>query len=368
MHLLLISILTIYGGVLPAYAAITDETHYSGLNDAQLHQLIRDNIYATLESEYESEDIIIENISTTYISKEYLEEFAYNSKANVFFGYTLAELDKQFQGQKYVFTLGDHGETIVKAYETLDDNVNNTVLKNILVGSGIILICVTASLITAGGATAPISMIFAASAKTATTMALSGGAIGGISNGLITGIQTGDFDKAVEAAALGASEGFKVGAISGALIGGAQEAYALHTASTMTTNGVPTWQQSEARAQQIYGGTDQVSYLNGQELVGRGTAGATRPDVVRTVAGHLEGIEVKNYDLVNNSYQLVNEITREVSNRVVHMPAGSTQRIVLDVAGRGYSSEIVDGVIEQIVDACTDIYPYGPIPVDVLSW
>ena len=77
---------------------------------------------------------------------------------------------------------------------------------------------------------------------------------------------------------------------------------------------------------------------------------------------------MKNYDLVNNSYQLVNEISREVSNRVVHMPAGSTQRIVLDVAGRGYSSEIVDGVIEQIVDACTDIYPYGPIPVDVLSW
>ena len=140
------------------------------------------------------------------------------------------------------------------------------------------------------------------------------------------------------------------------------------TASTITTDGVPTWQQSEARAQTIYGGSDQVSYLNGQELVGRGTAGATRPDVVRTVGGHLEGIEVKNYDLVNNSYQLVNEITREVSNRVVHMPAGSTQRIVLDVAGRGYSSEIVDGVIKQIVDACAEIYPYGPIPVDVLSW
>ena len=94
--ILLISILTVYGGILPAYAAVTSEINYSGLNDAQLHQLIRDNIYATLESEYESEDLIIENISTTYISKEYLEEFAYNSKANVFFGYTLAELDEQF--------------------------------------------------------------------------------------------------------------------------------------------------------------------------------------------------------------------------------------------------------------------------------
>ena len=367
--ILLISILTVYGGILPAYAAVTSEINYSGLNDAQLHQLIRDNIYATLESEYESEDLIIENISTTYISKEYLEEFAYNSKANVFFGYTLAELDEQFQGQRFVFTLGDDGKTVVKAYETLDNSVYNTIIKNVLVGSGIILICVTASLVTAGGATAPISMIFAASARTASTMALSGGVIGGISNGLITGIQTGDFDKALEAAALGASEGFKVGAISGALVGGAKEAYSFHSASLMTTsNKIPTWQQSEARVQKIYGGNNQVSYLNGQELIGRGTSGATRPDVVRTVSGHLEGIEVKNYDLINNNYQLVSEITREVSNRVVHMPAGSTQRIVLDVAGRGYTNEIVDGVIDQIVDACADIYPYGPIPVDVLSW
>lgn len=66
-------------------------------------------------------------------------------------------------------------------------------------------------------------------------MALSGGVLGGVSAGVVTGIQTGDMDAAIKSAALAGSEGFKWGAITGAISGGASEAIALKGA---TLNGL----------------------------------------------------------------------------------------------------------------------------------
>lgn len=74
-------------------------------------------------------------------------------------------------------------------------------------------------------------MIFAVSATTAETMALSSAAFGGISAGIIRGIQTGDFNEAIEAAALSGSEGFKWGAIIGAVLGGTGKAFSLKAAT-----------------------------------------------------------------------------------------------------------------------------------------
>ena len=96
--------------------------------------------------------------------------------------------------------------------------------------TGVILVCVTVSVATGGTAPA-VSMIFALGAKTGTAMALSGGAIGGLSAGLVKGYQTGSFSDAMNVAALGASDGFKWGAIVGALSGGATEAWGLHKAT-----------------------------------------------------------------------------------------------------------------------------------------
>ena len=87
---------------------------------------------------------------------------------------------------------------------------------------------------TAGSAPA-ISMIFAASAKNATVFALSGAVISGVSTSIITGYQTSDFDIAIEAGLMEASENYKWGAITGVLSGGASEAIALKGA---TLNGL----------------------------------------------------------------------------------------------------------------------------------
>ncbi|MCC8105727.1 MAG: hypothetical protein LIO99_06935 [Clostridiales bacterium] len=359
-----------------AYSDYEDDTpEFYNLGDPELLQYMEDSIYAEVTGLFGSEDYVIENISAIYYSKEYLEEVAYNSKANIFFGYTLEELDDQFQGTRYVFTMDDNGETTVQAFEDYDDTYDR-IIQNVMIGSGVILVCVTVSVATGGAGLTPVSAVFAASAKTGTAMALSSGVFSGVVAGTVKGIQTGgDLEETAKAAALAGSESFKWGAITGAIVGGVREANALRNASkaaeaaenaTTASSEIPTWRESELAVLEEYGGSEQLTYLAGEE-VSFGTPGATRPDVVRVVGDHLEAIEVKNYNLESSASlsELYSELEREISARVVNLPGGSTQRIVLDVTGRGFSTELVTTVTETITQRLIDIYPN--IPIDILG-
>ena len=208
---------------------------FNSLDDEFLHEHIEDLVYKETVSALNSKEYFVENVSSVYISKEYLEEISYNSQPNLYFGYSLAELDELFQGKRYIFTLADNGQTTIQEYQELEDNTTETMLKNIAVGTGVILVCVTVSVVSAGVGAPAVSMIFAASATTAKTFAVSSAVFGGISAGVVKGIQTGDFEEAVKAAGMGATEGFKWGAISGAIVGGGSEAFLLKTA---TKNGL----------------------------------------------------------------------------------------------------------------------------------
>lgn len=337
-----------------------EEIKFDDLSDPKLLQYVEDNIYADLISQFNSDDYIVEDISTLYISNEYLEELEYNSKKNIYFGYTLEQIDAQFEDTRYVFTLGDNGNTVVQPFEKYDDTYDQ-IIKNVAIGTGVILVCVTVSVVSGGLGASTISVVFAASAKTGTTFALSSALISGVSSGVVTQFQTGDFEETIKTASLNASEDFKWGAITGAIIGGASQGLAIYKEART----IPTSKESEKRALEKYGGLEQVSYLNGEQVL-MSTNGATRPDIVRFIDGHLEAIEVKNYSLENkaNRNTLYNEILRQVTARTKDLPKGSTQRIVLDVKGRGYSNELIQTVINNIKVKCANIY--FDIPVDVM--
>ena len=64
---------------------------------------MEDLIYRDTVSALNSADYLVSDVSAVYVSKEYLEELDYNSQSNIYFGYTLDELDAQFQGKRYVF-------------------------------------------------------------------------------------------------------------------------------------------------------------------------------------------------------------------------------------------------------------------------
>ena len=196
---------------------------FSSLNDTNLMRYVEDTVYSDLVNQLNSDEYFVENVEAVYISKEYLEELAYNSQENIYFGYKLSELDEAFQGQKYIFTLGENGQTDVQLFEEYDDTFDK-VIRNVAIGTGVILLCVTVSVVTGGLGAPAVSMVFAASAKSATVFALSSGVISGVSAGVVEGLQTHDFEKAVKAAALHGSEGFMWGAITGAVAGGISEA------------------------------------------------------------------------------------------------------------------------------------------------
>lgn len=221
-----------------------DSLGFTSLNDQNLMRYVEDSVYVDLVNQLDSEDYFIENVEAVYISKEYIEELAYNSQENIYFGYKLSELDEAFNGEKYIFTLGENGQTDVVPFEEYDDTFDQ-VIRNVAIGSGVILLCVTVSVVSAGAGAPAVSMIFAASAKSATTFALSSGVISGVSAGIVEGIETKDFDKAIKAAALKGSEGFMWGACTGAITGGVSEAIALKgaTLNGLTMNEAATIQK-----------------------------------------------------------------------------------------------------------------------------
>lgn len=210
---------------------------FGSLDDPSLLRYVEDNLYTELVEEFNSSDYFVENVVATYLSEEYVEELEYNSLKNIYFGYTLDELDEAFQGTRYVFTLGDNNETIVDTLEEYDDTYQR-VIKDVAIGSGVILICVTVTVSTAGAGAPAVSMIFAAGAKTGATMSLTSGMFSGVATAIITGIQTHDMEQAMKAGLLAGSESFKWGAITGVIAGGAKVAIELKgaTLSGLTMN------------------------------------------------------------------------------------------------------------------------------------
>ena len=210
------------------------EPKFETLDDEELLRYLEDNVYEELVESLHNEEYFVENVDAIYISKEYLEETAYNSKSNIFFGYTLEDIRSVYGDTKFVFTTNEEGETIVAPFEDYDDTYDQ-IIKNVVIGSGVILLCVTVSIVSGGAGAPAVSMIFAMSAKTGTTLALSSAGIGAVAAGVTTQIQTGDVKQALKAAALEGSEQFKWGAVTGCILGGAGETVALKGA---TLNGL----------------------------------------------------------------------------------------------------------------------------------
>ena len=197
------------------------------------------------------------------------------------------------------------------------------------------------------------------------TFALSSGVISTVGAAIVTGIETKNVEETLKAAALAGSESFKWGAIVGVVTGGVSETVSL--AKSARSN--PTPRESELKVlERTKGAEEQISYLDGVE-VSSATKGATRPDVVvKNADGSIKAIEVKNYNLASSNSRsvLYKETVREVTDRVNNLPPGSTQEIILDVRGRGFSKDVVDNVVANIQSRCASVYK--DIPVTVMSY
>ena len=218
--------------------AIENDITFASFNDAEFLPYLEDEIFGALEY---NPDFYIESITTAYISQEYLDEMAFNSSSNIYFGYTLTELDEHFGDARYTFTLDENGKTTVTEVLPGTDNIT-PIIKNVAIGTGVILVCVTVTVATggfgatfvAGSAVSTVNLMFATAATSATVAAASGAAIGGLGSGIISGLQGNDWDTVLNDALFGASESFKWGAIIGAGTGLFKGAVAANAANKFT--------------------------------------------------------------------------------------------------------------------------------------
>lgn len=336
---------------------IDSTSHFSGLDDTNLLYFMEDSIGADLESTLGT-DYQIESVSATYISKEYIEEYAYNSKENIYFGYTLSEIEAQFDGKPFVFTLDNNGKTTVKAFEGYDDTFSK-ILHNVAIGTGVILLAVTVSALVPETA---VSVVLAASAKSAMAVGTSSGVLSGAVEGIVKFVETGNIKESFKAAALTASEEFKWGALGGAVAGGVAKALTYPRANP----NISSWRRSEEIAQWKYGGDTQVAFLN-KKKVSVTTPNSTRPDILRTYHGHKEAIEVKNYSPQHYD-SLIQSLKKEIPYRNEHLPEGTTQRLVLSTVGQNYTKAQIKQITTKLEKDLTTMCPAcSHIPVDIIN-
>lgn len=71
----------------------------------------------------------------------------------------------------------------------------------------------------------------------------------------------------------------------------------------------------------------------------------------------------QDIDALNNDKSLMIANDKKAYD---NLPAGSTQEIVLDVRGRGFSKDVIDNVVANIQSRCAPVYK--DIPVTVMSY
>ncbi len=216
----------LFVSMIPIAQAEAAETavHYTDASDPNYLESVEDNVYLSLIKTLDSDKYVVEDVRAAYISQEYLDELAYNSRVNVYFGYTLEEIEEAFNGRKFVFTLGDNNQTIVEEFQEYEDKTFETILKNVAIGTGVVLVFVTVSVVSAGiGAPAAVTAVFAYGANGAIIGAAAGAKFGALAGGIVKLVETGDVTDAFDAAVMSASEGFKWGAVSGGVTSAASE-------------------------------------------------------------------------------------------------------------------------------------------------
>ncbi len=329
------------------------------LDSFQKSESLQEKFAESLTENLKKKGYKVEEVKVKYLSQEYIEELQYNSLSNVYFGKSLRELEQQFQGAKYVFTLDKDNKTVVQKLTNQDVDILKPIIRDVAIGSGVILVTVTVSVVSGG----TVSVVFAAAAKTGLNWALYGGLIDSVIAGVKTGIQTKDFDQTIKAMAVAGAEGFKWGAIAGVVAGGASKAWELKKAeqSLRSTRGKEIGnigRSFEKLALKRLGGEQNHIYFEGKRIK-TAIKGCSKPDIVRRLSdSRLEVIECKNYDLKNNLPTLISTLKDQISRNIRNMP-GFLERLA--IKNRNYSKEFLDKVRKEIQEGLKDVYKDIPI-------
>ncbi|AGK70338.1 Uncharacterised protein [Streptococcus cristatus] len=156
--------------------------------------------------------VLVEDIAIQTMSQEYYEELEFNSQENIYFGHTENQLLQMFDTAKYSFTVNSNGETIVGLDSDLfTEDYLTKAMKNVAIGSGVIIVCASVSVVLSGGATTPMAIMIVAGELT--TEAALASVISGVVTAGIAKFNGESNEKILENTITSASEGFKYAAL-----------------------------------------------------------------------------------------------------------------------------------------------------------
>lgn len=109
----------------------------------------------------------------------------------------------------------------------------------------------------------------------------------------------------------------------------------------------PTHKASEIDVGKQLGNTalPQISYKGGK-VVPYGTSGSVRPDFS---IGKIVGVEVKNYNIANNSSGLISNVSKQAVARAEHLPKGMQQQLIIDIRGQTVTDKQKSAIISGVV-------------------
>ena len=118
----------------------------------------------------------------------------------------------------------------------------------------------------------------------------------------------------------------------------------------------------EIRAYMLYGGKRHIAFHNGH-IVKRHVYGCAIPDIVRVIDNRIEAIEVKSINLIDEyGYKkYFHRIKYQIAKNVDMMPAGSLQRVVIDLRDIDYDNDFLQAIRNEIKTLCWDIYKNLPV-------
>lgn len=175
--------------------------------------ILEELIYTELVTQLDSTDYFVENVQVTYISNEYLEELEFNSQANIYFGYSLDQLNELFEGTRYIFTLGEDGQTVVQEFENAE-NQYGEILKNLAVGTGVIVV---SAVVVCMIGPEPVTLTNIMTCAVSLGKAPAAKFFGNVFKAIVDNHNAEHFGEAVQAAALSSSETFAWSVFTGAV-------------------------------------------------------------------------------------------------------------------------------------------------------
>ena len=227
---LLLSLVMVFGCLTGCANSVKKQTENIESETAQTGNVVSSQTYTASELPDVvrtldfGEGIEVSDVKAVYISEEYYEETYYNSLGNYFIGYSAEEL-LALDGEACFFSVSDDGsvtiETVnrgdmLKDYEaSLLPPKQNNVLRNFLIGGGVILVTATLSVF---GSPAVACVAFSAF-KGACLGATVGAAVYATGSAISYRISEGTWKGAGDEILESASKGFMVGAVTGAISG-----------------------------------------------------------------------------------------------------------------------------------------------------